>query len=131
MITINRAYLSDCTISQVTSGKFKCLGLELPWKSNKSFVSCVPEGEYKYRIAKSPRTGKNVIMIDNVPKRECIQIHAGNYTSKIRGCCLVGDSIKDINHDGVLDVTNSVATLNKLLSEIDSHGTITFRGASI
>lgn len=58
------------------------------------------------------------IEIQNVPMRSNILIHVGNYTSDILGCILVGDSARDINNDGTIDVTNSKATMYKLLALI-------------
>ena len=130
MITVKRGYLPDCTPGQLKTDGFMCLTLELPWKQNKQSISCIPEGTYKYRIAASPRTGNLVIWIDNVPNRTSIQIHAGNYTRQIEGCCLVGESVKDIDHDGILDVTNSKNTLKALIAEIPTHGKIRFEGAT-
>jgi len=47
-----------------------------------------------------------------------IEIHAGNYTRQIEGCILVGDSLKYLDGDDVLDVTNSKVTLRKLLNAV-------------
>jgi hypothetical protein len=129
-ITILRAYFGDCTISRViTAGGFKCLGLELPWLGNQPRISCIPEGEYPYRVALSPRSGKNVIWIDKVPERSAIQIHPGNYTSQIQGCLLPGRAVTDLNNDGVLDITASGETMQLLLDSIPTSGTIRFIAA--
>ena len=45
-----------------------------------------------------------------------ILIHSGNYFTDILGCILVGESFKEINHDGYLDVVNSKVTLSKLVT---------------
>ena len=58
------------------------------------------------------------IAVTGVPGRTLIRIHTGNYTSQIQGCILVGDSIKDINRDGILDVTNSKNTFNALMDKL-------------
>ena len=50
----------------------------------------------------------------DVPDRNYILIHAGNYYSDIRGCILVGMDHLDINKDGFKDVTYSKDTLKKL-----------------
>lgn len=129
MITILRAYFGDCTISRIRTTGFQCVGLELPWLGNQSMVSCIPEGEYDYRVAISPRTGKKVIWVDGAPGRSDIQLHPGNYTSQIDGCCLTGQAITDLNGDGILDVTNSAATLDKLIAAIPERGRIRFVAA--
>lgn len=113
-LLIQRIYQHDCTVGLLNCDRFRCFTLELPWGMNKKNFSCVPEGTYEAFKHESPKNG-SVIMLKNVVGRSGIQIHAGNYTSQIEGCILVGDSLKDINADGVIDVTNSKATLSKLL----------------
>jgi len=55
----------------------------------------------------------------DVPGRTHIQIHKGNYTRNTQGCILVGKSITFLDGDKTPDVTDSLNTLNKLLSMID------------
>lgn len=129
MITVLRAYFGDCTISRIRTVGFQCVGLELAWLGNQSKISCIPEGEYNYRVAVSPRTGRKVIWVDGVPERSNVQLHPGNYTSQIKGCCLVGQAITDLNGDGILDVTNSGETMGKLLAAIPERGRIRFVAA--
>lgn len=130
MITISRAYYSDCTLGRLLMVGFSCHTLELPWLGNEPERSCIPEGVYDYRVALSPRLKRDVIWIDGVEGRSAIQIHQGNYTSQILGCCLVGDGMQDINKDGTPDVTNSGATFDKLLKLIPRQGKIQFTSAS-
>ena len=130
MITISRAYYHDCTIGRLFLVGFSCHTLELPWLGNEPDKSCIPEGVYDYRVALSPRLKRDVIWIDGVPGRSAIQIHPGNYTSQIQGCCLVGDGVADINKDGTPDVTNSGATFDKLLKLIPRAGKIQFTSAA-
>ena len=122
-ITISRIYQEDCTIgifNAIESG-FRCHTLELPNLGNKVDISCIPKGVYKYRVIISPNHGK-CIEIMNVVGRTLIRIHSGNYTREILGCVLVGDSHKDIDKDGVIDVTNSRNTLRKLINMIPKSG---------
>lgn len=129
MITISRAYYSDCTLGRLFIVDFSCHTLELPWLGNEPDKSCIPEGVYNYRVALSPRLGRDVIWVDGVQGRSAIQLHPGNYTSQILGCCLVGDGVADINKDGTPDVTNSGATFDKLLKLIQRTGKIQFTEA--
>lgn len=112
--TISRIYQSDCTVGIINFGDLRAYTLELPWQNNEEGSSCIPAGTYlaKYRL--SPSNG-DVIELQNVVGRTYIQIHSGNYTSQIKGCILIGDSLRDINTDGVPDVTNSKQTLSALL----------------
>jgi len=113
-----RLYLDDCTVSQWRMGSFMCLGLELPWRNNQRGISCIPEGLYKCEMYMSPSRHMIVPQFINVDSRSHIQIHPGNYTSQIQGCQLPGDAIKDINNDGILDVSNSLSTFQKLMAVI-------------
>jgi hypothetical protein len=129
---ITRAYYSDCTVGRlfIKNSKFYCPTLELPWLGNEPNISCIDEGDYTYRIAPSPARNRDVIWIDKVQGRSAIQIHEGNYTSQIRGCILVGDGMRDMNGDTIPDVTNSLVTLQKLMANISSTGTLKIRLAT-
>ena len=114
--TINRIYQKDCTIGILNhvSG-WRCMTLELPWKDNKKDISCVYPGIYLCEKRHSNKNG-DVFELKNVINREYIQCHSANFTKQILGCIAVGDSIKDIDKDGILDVANSKKTHNKLMS---------------
>lgn len=88
--------------------------LELPDLNNTKQKSNIPKGKYKVKKRTSPKYGQH-FHIQNVPNRDMILIHNGNYHTQILGCVLVGSDIVDINKDGVLDVTNSVATMATLV----------------
>lgn len=127
MIEIKRWYQDDCTIGRLTCGDFQCWTLELPFKDNKTNISCIyPAEVYKGKKHKSPKNG-NVIAINNVMNRTHIQIHAGNYVSQTLGCILVGDSIKFLNDDKIPGVTNSKKTMEKLLSILPDEFNISIR----
>ena len=130
MLTISCAYYSDCTLGRLFSGGFSRHTLELPYLGNEPDESCIPEGLYDYRVATSPRLQHDVIWIDGVKGRSAIQIHPGNYTSQILGCCLVGDGVQDINKDSTPDVINSGKTFAALLKSIPRTGKIQFTSAA-
>jgi len=123
-IKIQRTYYEDCTVGRLWCGDFQCFTLELPLLNNASNVSCIyPAGGYVGRKHFSVKNG-DVIAIDNVCDRTNIQVHSGNYTSQIQGCILVGDSVKFLNEDKIPDVTNSKATLKKLLNLLENEFSI-------
>lgn len=93
---------------------FKCKTLELPWRDNNFQVSCIPNGKYKV-VPRWSQKFKSHFHILDVPKRDHILFHAGNYFKDILGCVLVGDSLRDINGDGFKDVLNSKTTLKRIL----------------
>lgn len=123
-LTIKTIRQSDCTVGVLNYNGFRCLTLELPWKGNKSSISCIPPGLYQCAKITSQSLGE-CISIHNVVDRSYVRIHSGNYTSQILGCVLVGDSLKDINRDGILDVTNSKNTLSKLMAVLPELFTLT------
>ncbi len=63
--------------------------LELSWRENKNDISCIPEGTYKV-IPHNSEAHPNTYEITNVPNREAILIHIGNYPSDFRGCIGIG-----------------------------------------
>lgn len=107
---------------------FVCKTLELPWKDNQKMISCIPADDYivSKRAAHALRKYEHFIL-HNVPNRTYILIHAGNYNWHTLGCILVGDGHKDINKDGLLDVTNSKATLKILVSLLPEKFKLTIR----
>ena len=116
-IQIRRIYQPDCTLGVLTTNTgLRLFTLELPWRENKSDISCIPSGEYGAFVRVSPKNGE-VIELRGTGTRTNIQIHAGNFVSQIEGCVLVGLSIADINADGTPDVTSSRKALAKLLKE--------------
>ena len=129
MIKISRWYQeeNDCVLGRLKIGDFHCFTLELPNLDNQARISCIPDGDYEYFIRQSPKNGK-VLELKGVEGRTNIQIHAGNYTSQILGCILVGDSIRYLNNDSIPDVTNSRNTLVRLIREAGSSGIINIRG---
>ena len=127
MLTIDRKYYDDCTVSRVTVFGFQCFFLELPWRENEKNVSCIPEGTYTAFKRLSPSKNMEVIQYKDVPNRSYIQIHLGNFTSQILGCQLPGDGVKWINDDGVPDVTCSESTFNKLMELLPDEFTVTIK----
>lgn len=115
MITINRLYQHDCTLGILNYLDFRCFTLELPWKFNKQNESCIPSGYYIVSKHESPTHGE-CLLVEGVPNRTWILFHAGNYTRDTKGCILPGEYIKDIDGDGVPDVANSGATMERLLN---------------
>ena len=127
-IVVQTICYGDSTIGRMSCGDLHCFTLELPWLGNEQSVSCIPEGKYTVELIDSPSNGM-CLAIQGVEGRTHIQIHSGNYTRQIRGCMLVGDSIKYLDGDDIPDVTNSRNTLSKLLKEFGSRGTISISRA--
>lgn len=69
------------------------LTLELPWKDNKPWVSCIPSGIYLCKRIKSPKFG-NTFEITEVPGRYDILFHRGNIKKNTQGCVVVGEQFE-------------------------------------
>ena len=102
------------TLGELQIDDFKCYTLELGWNNNEKRKSCIPDGTYPVVRHKSPKFGLT-FWIKDVPNRDAILIHAGNFHRHTLGCVLVGDNHIDTNKDGLLDVVNSKKTIEKLL----------------
>ena len=76
---------------------FKCKTLELPWLNNRYRISCIPQGIYNVKKRYSEDYG-NHFHIQDVPERDMILIHHGNYKQDTLGCVLVGKKHIDINY---------------------------------
>jgi len=107
------------TLEIYKDGKFvgMLMTLERGWKDNEKGTSSIPKGMYTVKHF-TGQLFKTVFEVCNVPNREAILIHAGNFNINTRGCILVGLTWTDINDDGLLDVTYSqeaLALLRKYL----------------
>lgn len=89
--------------------------LELPWKNNERRVSRIPSGVYDVVKRHSPKYQEHLHIL-NVPGRDWILMHHGNFYSDILGCILPGTDHLDINGDGLKDVTSSKATMKKIMA---------------
>jgi hypothetical protein len=73
----------------LVDGKPICVTLEDAWKANQRMISCIPKGKYPLTWYTSPKFG-NCYLVNNVPKRSHILIHAGNSSDDTHGCILLG-----------------------------------------
>lgn len=106
---------------------------ELPWKGNRTDVSCIPVGVYHCMIATSPKYGLCPHVFD-VPGRSEILMHYGNWAGSVEdgwysnshGCILVG---KDFGQAAPKEgykrqkmVTSSRDALADMLEVLDKAG---------
>lgn len=82
----------DVTLGTIRFGKEIIFTLENPWKDNKPYVSCIPEGRYEAIQHLSPKFGRS-FYIREVPNRTEILIHPGNREKDTKGCILLGQSV--------------------------------------
>lgn len=132
-VIIERVYLPEETLSSlyVYNGAFKefsCKGLEPPNKNNEHNKSCILEGTYwVQKELTSPHHEYPHFRVENVPDRGGILWHGGNYFTDTLGCYLPGSGFGDRNKDGVLDVLDSRATLQKLWDLLPDRFQATYR----
>jgi len=76
---------NDCTFGELTDsdGNLICYTLERPEVQ-------IPPGQYSIEMTWSPRFSRILPLLDSVPGRTDIRIHAGNWPRDTEGCVLVG-----------------------------------------
>jgi len=92
---------------------FSSQSLERGWLNNKKRVSCVPAGVYDLVLEYSPRFGKDLWELKNVPGRSECKFHSINFSRDLNGCIGLGSKLFDLDYDGLLDVTNSRNTMKR------------------
>jgi hypothetical protein len=114
-ITIKRQFENnECTMGYLfVNDSAICHTLERADYSNNKSTSRIPLGSYKAFIRTDNKIGWRIELID-VPKRENIQIHLGNYPFQTTGCTLIGIDAKPEN----CTVLNSTLAFNKLRKEL-------------
>lgn len=91
-----------------------CVILELPWLDNAPQISCIPEMLYTVKRRNSSKFKDHYHILD-VPDRGGILQHPGNFTKDIRGCQIPGTQFTHLDKDGIPDIINTRATLNKMM----------------
>lgn len=82
--------------------------IELPWRDNQRNKSCIPDGEYQAIWNRSPRFGRLMYLLLDVPGRGGIRIHSGNwagdsdmgYETDSLGCPLLGMAYGEMQPEG-------------------------------
>lgn len=92
---------------------FVAKSLELGWHNNAKSISCIPEGEYLCKWTYSGRFKRFMYEVLNVKDRAGIRMHSANYNRELHGCIAMGSALKDMNNDGLQDMTNSGATMRE------------------
>lgn len=95
--------------------RMRCKTIELPWRNNEKYVSCIPVGMYRVIKRHSAKYKEHFHILD-VPDRSYILIHPANFSRQLMGCIAPGRKFADIDSDGLRDVTSSRDTLNDLLA---------------
>lgn len=90
------------------------LSVELPWRDNAPFVSCIPARVYIVRWTYSPHFGRMMYEVTDVPGRSGIRWHVANWARNLKGCIGPGRSLAKFGDPKTWGVTNSGSTLDEI-----------------
>lgn len=80
---------------------------------------CIPAGEYRVTLYRSPHLGRLMPLIEDVPGRSGIEIHWGNFVRDFEGCVGVGDTRGELP-DGSPTIWNSRAAFERLFDQLSA-----------
>jgi hypothetical protein len=92
MVTVTRdLFTQQSTSGQLfIDGEFHCFTLEPVTRTDNVKPRAIPEGIYPLDIRFSPKHGRDVPHVENVPGFSEIELHIGNFPRDTEGCCLLG-----------------------------------------
>lgn len=97
--------------------------LEEPWRNNAPRISCIPNGRYKcvpWGWGKNSTVKfKRTWLLENVPGRTAILIHAGNTTADTMGCILVGSTVAKGEQARLIDSGHALDLLRSSIGRQD------------
>ena len=120
LLLIRDTFSDQSTIGELfLNGERMCDTLENPWLDNQKNISCIPAGIYdvRLRLARESATRDYLhLLIQDVPNRDWILFHRGNFPKDTSGCILVGLGSQQNA------VNNSVLAMDLLIKEIVNLG---------
>ena len=116
LLLIRDTFSKESTIGELfLNGERICDTLENSWQDNQRNISCIPEGVYPVRLRLPRESGTRDylhLLVQEVPNRDFILVHRGNFPSQTQGCLLVGlGTEQDVVH-------NSVLAMDLLIKEV-------------
>lgn len=127
---IRHTFTNKSTIGDLfINGKFVCNTLEdcdrhLEEGGKKIYgETAIPCGEYRIKWTYSPKYGRRMPELLNVPQYQGVRIHSGNKPEDTEGCILCGTKT-DTKADWI---TNSRNAINLVYSLIDSDENLTIK----
>ena len=120
LLLIRDTFTEESTIGELfINGERICDTLERPYFNNQRNISCIPEGIYPVRLRLARESASRDylhLLVQDVPDRDFILVHRGNFPSQTQGCVLVGlGTQQDV-------VNNSVLAMDLLIKEIINLG---------
>ena len=88
---VNGEYICD-TLEDVDRGLTQSMSLTEIKKKKVYSQTAIPVGTYDVEVSKSPKFGRNLPRLQDVPGFTGILIHRGNTASDSAGCILVGEN---------------------------------------
>lgn len=85
---------TDCTLGKLfVDGAFDCYTVEDVVRPDGEKIhgkTAIPEGRYRVSVSRSPRFGRDLPLLENVPNFEGVRIHPGNTAADTEGCIIPG-----------------------------------------
>jgi hypothetical protein len=115
----------------VLENGFECDTLELPWKDNKTGISCTKADTYKGRVWWSPTMNRLVIRWEDKNGRVACLVHTGTWAggapeaTDVHGCTIVGRGYAPVmRKDGKMQwgILNSRPTMAELIQSLLKEG---------
>jgi len=102
--------------------------VEKPWKDNKPFESCIPEGEYSLVPHQSNKYGNVLAIVGGTVshfkgedfKRYACLIHTANYPHDVEGCTGLGDNYNQAANM-VMNAKQSIIDFYNIVSPLEIH----------
>ena len=95
------------------------LTVELPWRNNQPFVSCIPCRIYVVQWTWSPHFNRMMYQVMDVPGRSGIRWHVANWARNLKGCIGPGRQLARFGTPKTWGVTNSGTTLSEIEKALD------------
>ena len=91
---IREPSMDGCTMGSLyVDGVWECWALEDPIRDVKiAGETAIPAGRYRVTVTHSPRFGRPMPLLHDVPGFAGVRIHAGNKAADTEGCILPGRS---------------------------------------
>lgn len=123
-------YAPEGTFGLLTYKEFSCFTVEQPWRDNRPYRSCIPDGEYNVKWHDSPKFGRTLAVeggtVSLYPsdshERSAILFHAGNWPTDFEGCIGPGETFACIR--GKMGVSSSRVTLEEFFDHIGNNDNI-------